>query len=52
MSVHDLDSLTMIENGAFGELFCFRSESVERSTGNVYAMKKLKKSEMLHRGQQ
>lgn len=47
MSVDDFDLLTMIGKGAFGEVRVCR----ERSTGNVYAMKKLKKSEMLRRGQ-
>ncbi|GJU59613.1 reverse transcriptase domain-containing protein, partial [Tanacetum coccineum] len=40
-------SLTMIGKGAFGEVRICR----EKSTTNVYAMKKLKKSEMLRRGQ-
>jgi len=47
MSVDDFDLLTMIGKGAFGEVRVCR----ERSTGNVYAIKKLKKSEMLRRGQ-
>ncbi|KAI7753321.1 hypothetical protein M8C21_029453 [Ambrosia artemisiifolia] len=37
----------MIGKGAFGEVRICR----EKTTGNVYAMKKLKKSEMLRRGQ-
>ncbi|KAG2548497.1 serine/threonine-protein kinase tricornered-like [Panicum virgatum] len=47
MSVDDFDLLTMIGKGAFGEVRVCK----EKSTGNVYAMKKLKKSEMLRRGQ-
>ncbi|TVU30396.1 hypothetical protein EJB05_22015 [Eragrostis curvula] len=47
MSVDDFDLLTMIGKGAFGEVRVCR----EKATGNVYAMKKLKKSEMLRRGQ-
>ncbi|KAK3153920.1 hypothetical protein QOZ80_2BG0183280 [Eleusine coracana subsp. coracana] len=47
MSVDDFDLLTMIGKGAFGEVRVCR----EKTTGNVYAMKKLKKSEMLRRGQ-
>ncbi|XP_078427850.1 uncharacterized protein LOC144700255 isoform X2 [Wolffia australiana] len=47
MCVGDFDLLTMIGKGAFGEVRICR----EKSSGNVYAMKKLKKSEMLRRGQ-
>lgn len=47
MGVDDFELLTMIGKGAFGEVRICR----ERTTGNVYAMKKLKKSEMLRRGQ-
>lgn len=47
LSVEDFDLLTMIGKGAFGEVRVCR----EKATGNVYAMKKLKKSEMLRRGQ-
>ncbi|KAG8091958.1 hypothetical protein GUJ93_ZPchr0012g21623 [Zizania palustris] len=47
MSVDDFDLLTMIGKGAFGEVRVCR----DKATGNVYAMKKLKKSEMLRRGQ-
>ncbi|KAF3786160.1 Serine/threonine-protein kinase, partial [Nymphaea thermarum] len=47
MGVDDFDLLTIIGRGAFGEVRLCR----EKSTGNVYAMKKLKKSEMLRRGQ-
>ncbi|KAJ0860263.1 putative protein kinase AGC-NDR family [Helianthus annuus] len=43
----DFEPLTMIGKGAFGEVRICR----EKTTGNVYAMKKLKKSEMLRRGQ-
>ncbi|KAL9225182.1 hypothetical protein vseg_001132 [Gypsophila vaccaria] len=43
----DFEPLTMIGKGAFGEVRICR----EKSTGHVYAMKKLKKSEMLQRGQ-
>ncbi|XP_057422825.1 uncharacterized protein LOC130716833 [Lotus japonicus] len=47
MGVEDFELLTMIGRGAFGEVRVCR----EKTTGNVYAMKKLKKSEMLRRGQ-
>ncbi|GKV03907.1 hypothetical protein SLEP1_g16142 [Rubroshorea leprosula] len=47
MSVDDFELLTIIGRGAFGEVRLCR----EKATGNVYAMKKLKKSEMLRRGQ-
>ncbi|KAH7299576.1 hypothetical protein KP509_24G018800 [Ceratopteris richardii] len=47
MGVDDFDLLTIIGRGAFGEVRLCR----EKRTGNVYAMKKLKKSEMLRRGQ-
>ncbi|PKA64059.1 Serine/threonine-protein kinase [Apostasia shenzhenica] len=47
MGVEDFDLLTTIGRGAFGEVRLCR----EKSTGHVYAMKKLKKSEMLRRGQ-
>uniref|UniRef100_A0A7N0U857 non-specific serine/threonine protein kinase n=1 Tax=Kalanchoe fedtschenkoi TaxID=63787 RepID=A0A7N0U857_KALFE len=47
MGVDDFELLTMIGKGAFGEVRVCR----EKSTGSVYAMKKLKKSEMLRRGQ-
>ncbi|KAI4297247.1 hypothetical protein L6164_037142 [Bauhinia variegata] len=43
----DFELLTIIGRGAFGEVRLCR----EKATGNVYAMKKLKKSEMLRRGQ-
>ncbi|XP_028765476.1 serine/threonine-protein kinase 38 [Neltuma alba] len=47
MGVDDFELLTMIGKGAFGEVRVCR----EKMTANVYAMKKLKKSEMLRRGQ-
>eukprot|EP00270_Netrium_digitus_P006460 TRINITY_DN1896_c0_g1_i1.p1 TRINITY_DN1896_c0_g1~~TRINITY_DN1896_c0_g1_i1.p1 ORF type:complete len:585 (+),score=180.34 TRINITY_DN1896_c0_g1_i1:256-2010(+) len=47
MGVDDFDLLTIIGRGAFGEVRICR----EKTTGNVYAMKKLKKAEMLRRGQ-
>ncbi|GAB2298386.1 hypothetical protein Dimus_032451 [Dionaea muscipula] len=47
MGVDDFDLLTVIGKGAFGEVRVCR----EKTTGHVYAMKKLKKSEMLRRGQ-
>ncbi|KAK4773246.1 hypothetical protein SAY87_028265 [Trapa incisa] len=47
MGADDFEPLTMIGKGAFGEVRICR----EKATGNVYAMKKLKKSEMLRRGQ-
>ncbi|XP_044485977.1 serine/threonine-protein kinase tricornered-like [Mangifera indica] len=47
MGADDFEPLTMIGKGAFGEVRVCR----EKATGNVYAMKKLKKSEMLRRGQ-
>ncbi|XP_010262359.1 PREDICTED: serine/threonine-protein kinase tricorner isoform X1 [Nelumbo nucifera] len=47
MGADDFELLTMIGKGAFGEVRVCR----EKSTGHVYAMKKLKKSEMLRRGQ-
>ncbi|KAL6564486.1 hypothetical protein OROMI_015936 [Orobanche minor] len=47
MGADDFELLTMIGKGAFGEVRVCR----ERTTGSVYAMKKLKKSEMLRRGQ-
>ncbi|RVW43860.1 putative serine/threonine-protein kinase ndrA [Vitis vinifera] len=45
--VDDFENLTIIGRGAFGEVRLCR----ERLSGNIYAMKKLKKSEMLSRGQ-
>ncbi|XVF86109.1 hypothetical protein PTKIN_Ptkin18bG0014600 [Pterospermum kingtungense] len=47
MGVDDFELLTIIGRGAFGEVRLCK----EKATGNVYAMKKLQKSEMLHRGQ-
>ena len=47
MGTDDFEPLTMIGKGAFGEVRICR----EKGTGHVYAMKKLKKSEMLRRGQ-
>ncbi|KAB1222901.1 putative serine/threonine-protein kinase ndrA [Morella rubra] len=47
MGVDDFELLTLIGRGAFGEVRLCR----EKTTGHVYAMKKLKKSEMLRRGQ-
>ncbi|KAM1424034.1 hypothetical protein ACFX1R_017860 [Malus domestica] len=45
--VDDFEPLTIIGRGAFGEVRLCR----EKKSGNIYAMKKLKKSEMLKRGQ-
>ncbi|CAH9075484.1 unnamed protein product [Cuscuta epithymum] len=47
MGADDFELLTMIGKGAFGEVRICK----EKTTGHVYAMKKLKKSEMLRRGQ-
>ncbi|KAH9626001.1 hypothetical protein KSS87_016814, partial [Heliosperma pusillum] len=47
MGPDDFELLTMIGKGAFGEVRVCK----EITTGQVYAMKKLKKSEMLRRGQ-
>ncbi|KAL3849979.1 hypothetical protein ACJIZ3_011861 [Penstemon smallii] len=47
MGADDFELLTMIGKGAFGEVRVCR----EKTTGHVYAMKKLKKTEMLRRGQ-
>ncbi|KAJ4981215.1 hypothetical protein NE237_032052 [Protea cynaroides] len=47
IGVDDFELLTIIGRGAFGEVRLCR----EKTTGHVYAMKKLKKSEMLRRGQ-
>lgn len=47
IGVDDFELLTIIGRGAFGEVRLCR----EKMTGNVYAMKKLKKAEMLRRGQ-
>ncbi|KAE8665254.1 ABI1 isoform 1 [Hibiscus syriacus] len=45
--VDDFDHLTIIGRGAYGEVRLCR----EKKSGNIYAMKKLKKSEMLMKGQ-
>ncbi|CAL9762186.1 unnamed protein product [Musa acuminata subsp. burmannicoides] len=45
--VDDFELLTIIGRGAFGEVRLCR----EKTSGNIYAMKKLKKSEMVTRGQ-
>lgn len=47
MGVEDFELLTIIGRGAFGEVRLCR----EKTSSTVYAMKKLKKSEMLRRGQ-
>lgn len=47
MGVDDFELLTIIGRGAFGEVRICK----EKTSGQVYAMKKLKKSEMLRRGQ-
>ncbi|XP_075096878.1 uncharacterized protein LOC107822522 [Nicotiana tabacum] len=47
VGIDDFELLTVIGKGAFGEVRLCRS----KSTGEVFAMKKLKKSEMLSRGQ-
>ncbi|KAF3796342.1 Serine/threonine-protein kinase 38-like [Nymphaea thermarum] len=47
MGADDFEPLTIIGRGAFGEVRVCK----EKVTGHVYAMKKLKKSEMLRRGQ-
>lgn len=47
ISVDDFELLTVIGRGAFGEVRLCR----EKKCGRIYAMKKLKKSEMLSRGQ-
>lgn len=47
MGIDDFELLTIIGKGAFGEVRLCRA----RSTGKIFAMKKLKKSEMLSRGQ-
>ncbi|CAN6551834.1 unnamed protein product [Malus baccata var. baccata] len=53
MGADDFEPLTMIGKGAFGEVYLFFLIIIcrEKATGHVYAMKKLKKSEMLRRGQ-
>lgn len=47
VGIDDFEQLTMIGKGAFGEVRLCRA----KSTGEVFAMKKLKKSDMLSRGQ-
>lgn len=47
LGMDDFEPLTIIGRGAFGEVRLCRM----KSTGEIYAMKKLKKSEMLNRGQ-
>ncbi|GLC43365.1 hypothetical protein PLESTB_001335800 [Pleodorina starrii] len=47
MTADDFEPLRIIGRGAFGEVRIVR----ERSTGKIMAMKKLKKAEMLSRGQ-
>ncbi|KAH7423017.1 hypothetical protein KP509_12G035700 [Ceratopteris richardii] len=47
LSMDDFGPLTIIGHGAFGEVRLCRMQA----TGEIYAMKKLKKSEMLNRGQ-
>jgi len=47
MSADDFDKLTIVGRGAFGEVRIVR----ERSTGKVFAMKKLRKEDTLKRNQ-
>ena len=47
MSVDAFEQMDIIGRGAFGEVRLVR----ERESGNVYAMKKLRKSEMVSKGQ-
>ncbi|CAI9753471.1 unnamed protein product [Fraxinus pennsylvanica] len=47
VGIDDFEQLTIIGKGAFGEVRLCRA----KSTGEIFAMKKLKKSEMLSRGQ-
>ncbi|CAB4296919.1 unnamed protein product [Prunus armeniaca] len=47
IGIDDFEQLTVIGKGAFGEVRLCRA----KGTGEIYAMKKLKKSEMLSRGQ-
>ncbi|OVA08398.1 Protein kinase domain [Macleaya cordata] len=51
--VDDFELLTIIGRGAFGEVrTCLMTfNALTKSSGNIYAMKKLKKSDMLSRGQ-
>lgn len=47
MGIDDFEQLTVIGKGAFGEVRLCRA----KSTGEIFALKKLKKSDMLSRGQ-
>ncbi|KAF3446653.1 hypothetical protein FNV43_RR11833 [Rhamnella rubrinervis] len=47
IGIDDFEQLTLIGKGAFGEVRLCRA----KGTGEIFAMKKLKKSEMLSRGQ-
>eukprot|EP00891_Asterochloris_glomerata_P007714 jgi/Astpho2/7714/fgenesh1_pm.00115_%23_33_t len=47
LSAADFEPLTIIGRGAFGEVRICK----ERATGKIFAMKKLKKTEMVRRGQ-
>ncbi|KAJ4841543.1 hypothetical protein Tsubulata_001751 [Turnera subulata] len=47
VGIDDFEQLTVIGKGAFGEVRLCRA----KDTGEIFAMKKLKKSEMLSRGQ-
>lgn len=47
IGIDDFEQLTIIGKGAFGEVRLCRA----KATGEIFAMKKLKKSEMLSRGQ-
>ncbi|KAL0392052.1 UNVERIFIED_CONTAM: Serine/threonine-protein kinase-like [Sesamum radiatum] len=47
VGIDDFEQLTVIGKGAFGEVRLCRA----KNTGEIYAMKKLKKSDMLSRGQ-
>ncbi|XP_062020797.1 uncharacterized protein LOC133737206 isoform X1 [Rosa rugosa] len=47
IGIDDFEQLTVIGKGAFGEVRLCRA----KGTGEIFAMKKLKKSEMLSRGQ-
>ena len=47
LTAEDFEPLTIIGRGAFGEVRLVR----DRSNGQIYAMKKLKKTEMVRRGQ-
>ncbi|THG12480.1 hypothetical protein TEA_022985 [Camellia sinensis var. sinensis] len=50
--VDDFELLTIIGRGAFGERIVLQVRLCqEKKSGNIFAMKKLKKSEMLSRGQ-